>query len=142
MGEPPGYTPARIEPPIGVPIPLEQRLRAHMARLEDDVFTTVILTPVARKNSPLGLESMKQPRSGKRRQDVERRVLHPGRLEKIECLAKNRIRITIEPEHDSRLYGNTVRMDAVDYACIFFYAIEPFVDSIHTRLGDGFQTNE
>ena len=83
-----------------------------------------------------------QPSPGKGSQDVERRVLYSRRLEEVQRLAEDRLRVVVETEDDSRLHRYAVRMDPLYRPRVVGYAIEPFVDFVHAGLRNRFQPDE
>ena len=66
--------------------------------------SAVVLAPITREDSALGVEALMERGPGIGRQDVERGVLDACRLEEVPRLLKNRFGIMIEAKDDSRLY--------------------------------------
>ena len=103
----------------------QELLRTHKPGLEDDVGASVVLAPVAGKDSAFCLETLVEARPRKRREDIEGRILYAGRLEEVQGLLEDRGAIVIEAEDDAHLYGNAVEMDAFDGASVVGNMVEP-----------------
>jgi len=111
-------------------------------RAKDHVRPAVVLGPIARENPALGLQPHVQRGTGEWRQDIERGVLHPGRLQEVQRLLEHCRRVVVETEDNPGLHCDSVGVNPLDRLRVLVHAIEPFRDAIHAGLGDGFEADE
>jgi len=86
----------------------QQFARGHQGRLKDDVFLAVVLRPVAREDSALGIEALEQGGVGKGNEDADGRRIEPRRAIELDGGAENGPVVMIKAEHDAGLDGDAV----------------------------------